>query len=179
MKKLLITGLVAAVLTTGMANAGHDERLVGALLGAATGLVIAHNVHGVNPWVAAPLGGLLGSYIADRHGRGGYGYRGYRHQPYYWGGYDCSYGYGYGYGYVPRETVVIRERERVVEQPQPVAAIADPHPGVDLIKISILNSNGIRTDVPVLRVNGKFVGPQGEEYETLPTGEMLAKRYGM
>ena len=42
-----------------------------------------------------------------------------------------------------------------------------------------MNSNGVRTDVPILRFKDKFVGPQGEEYTALPTAEMLAKRYGM
>ena len=50
---------------------------------------------------------------------------------------------------------------------------------MDLIKVSILNSNGVRTHVPVLRIGGKFVEPQGEEYPGLPTDETLTQRYGM
>ncbi len=62
----------------------------------------------------------------------------------------------------------------------PVApVVSDPHPGVDLVKISILHSNGVRTDVSVLRVGDRFVGPQGESYETLPSATVLAARYGM
>lgn len=53
------------------------------------------------------------------------------------------------------------------------------HPGVDLIKVSILNRNGVRTDVPVLRVGNRFVGPRGEEYPELPRSEDLAHIYGM
>ena len=47
------------------------------------------------------------------------------------------------------------------------------------MRIITLNANGIRTDVPILRVKGKFVGPQGESYETLPTAGQLAPRYGL
>jgi hypothetical protein len=73
-------------------------------------------------------------------------------------------------------------RERAVKSaplPPEKVEVSDPHPGVDLIKVSILHSNGIRTDIPLLRVKGKFVGPQGETYETLPSSEVLAARYGM
>ena len=53
-----------------------------------------------------------------------------------------------------------------------------PGPNVDLIKISIANSNGTRSDVPLLRTNdGKFIGPGGETYDTLPSGADLARRY--
>jgi hypothetical protein len=73
-------------------------------------------------------------------------------------------------------------RERAVKSAPPPpekAVVSDPHPGVDLIKVSILHSNGIRTDIPLLRVKGKFVGPQGESYDTLPSSEVLVARYGM
>jgi hypothetical protein len=59
------------------------------------------------------------------------------------------------------------------------SVVADPHPGVDLVKISILHRNGVRTDVSLLRVGDRFVGPQGETYETLPSAAVLASRYGL
>jgi hypothetical protein len=52
-------------------------------------------------------------------------------------------------------------------------------PGIDLIKVSILNSNGMQTDISILRIKDKFIGPQGEEYSALPTAEALAQIYGM
>lgn len=56
---------------------------------------------------------------------------------------------------------------------------SDPHPGVDLIKISILHRNGVRSDISLLRVGERFVGPQGEIYEALPSAAALTSRYGM
>jgi len=49
--------------------------------------------------------------------------------------------------------------------------------GLDLIKISITLSNGTPVDIPVLRLGEKFVGPQGEEYPSLPTAKQLAEKY--
>lgn len=57
--------------------------------------------------------------------------------------------------------------------------VSDPHPGVDLVKISVLHRNGVRTDVSLLRVGDRFIGPQGEAYETLPSATVLTARYGM
>ena len=60
MKKSLIAGLIAALLCGGVASAGPDRRVAGAVLGTAAGLIIANNVHGVNPWVAViPVAALL------------------------------------------------------------------------------------------------------------------------
>jgi hypothetical protein len=183
MKKLMAVMLAGLLLAASVVNADPDRWVAGAILGTAAGLVIAHNVHGVNPWVAAPAGAVLGGYLGsqgDRHGRPYWGYYGYR-QPNYYSRYNNWYGYPYGFSdpYAHPQTRIVYVREQEKAKPLPVQPIADPHPGVDLIKISILNSNGIRTDVPLLRVKGRFVGPQGEDYETLPTTDMLTKRYGM
>lgn len=62
---------------------------------------------------------------------------------------------------------------------EPAPFVPDLHPGVDLVKVSILNSNGTRSDIGILRVGARFVGPQGESYETLPSAETLRARYGM
>jgi hypothetical protein len=67
----------------------------------------------------------------------------------------------------------LRPTEKQVEQPKP----PDLHPGVDLIKISISLSNGTPVDIPVLRIGDRFVGPQGEEYSSLPTAKQLAEKY--
>ena len=73
-----------------------------------------------------------------------------------------------------------RARRSMPAAPSPRrASVPDLHPGVDLVKVSILHSNGVRSDIPVLRMNDRFVGPKGEEYESLPTAEMLTERYGM
>ena len=80
-----------------------------------------------------------------------------------------------GWYYHPVVPVVVQQPG--AQQAQP--AVDNRHPGVDLIKVSILNSNGVRTDVNILRLGDKFVGPRGEAYESLPTSEELAKKYGM
>ena len=38
-------------------------------------------------------------------------------------------------------------------------------------------SSGVYVDVPILRMADKFVGPQGEEYKSLPTAKQLAEKY--
>jgi hypothetical protein len=74
-----------------------------------------------------------------------------------------------------------QKREQTAEQAQAAkpAPTVDLQPGVDLIKVSIMNRNGIRTDVNVLRVGAQFVGPQGETYDQLPSAAVLAAKYGM
>ena len=171
MKKFLIGIMMLPTLLHGVAMADSDRWVIGAALGTAAGLLIAHNSHHISPWVAAPVGGILGGYIAQRSGdwdrRHGYG-------PY------AGAGYGYGYYAPPRQSEIVYVREQAAPPAAaPAVQTPDLHPGVDLIKVSILNSNGVRTDVPILRTGGKFVGPQGEEYDTLPTAAALAKRYGM
>lgn len=179
MKRGLMLVFLVSLLRVGPAEADPDRTVVGAVLGTAAGLIVANNVHGVNPWVAAPVGAVLGGYIGaqyDRHEDWAWSHRerGYRH-----GDYRHGYPYARGYAYAEPAPAVVYVQEKAPPKPEPVAQPADPHPGVDLIKISILNSNGIRTDIPILRVKDRFIGPQGETYETLPSSEMLAKKYGM
>lgn len=57
-------------------------------------------------------------------------------------------------------------------------APVDYHPGIDLIKISIVTSNGMRIDIPIIRAGNRFIGPQGEEYTELPTTVVLTAKYG-
>jgi hypothetical protein len=145
-----ILAVVLATLSVRSASADPKYAIIGAALGGVAGAVVANNVNGVSREVGIPVGAILGGIIGNQ-----YNQRQKRHQP------DNT----------PR-TVVI-------DQTAGAAAVSDPHPGVDLIKVSILNSNGMRTDIPILRTAGKFVGPQGEQYETLPTAAELTRRYGM
>ena len=187
MKRFLSVAVVGLCLPLGTAQADPNGTVVGALVGTAAGLIIANNAHGVNPWVAAPVGALVGGYIGSQYDRDD-AWR-YRHgdDRYYDRDRDWHYGHdGHRHGYYrgpgyyppPAPTVVYVEKKTAVS-PAPTPPVDSTHPGVDLIKVSIMNSNGVRTDVPILRTGGKFVGPQGEEYEVLPTAEQLAKRYGM
>jgi len=171
--KTLLLALAIPAMTVSTAGADPNYTVIGSALGAVAGAVVANNVCGVNKFVAIPAGALIGGVIGNQYNhRDRYDYYGrngnYRHNGYY--GYN-------GYGYYDAD---YRPKVIVIEQPAAApTAIADPHPGVDLIKVSILNSNGIRTDVPILRTAGKFVGPQGETYATLPKSAELARRYGM
>ena len=183
MKQMLVIVLSVALLPIGTVKADPDNRVVGAVLGTAAGLIVANNVHGVNPWVAAPVGAVVGGYIGAQYDRHEERVWDHRDRAYYREGYRHGYPYAgpyvSPYPYAEPAPAVVYVQEKVKEKPRIVESPADPHPGVDLIKVSILNSNGIRTDVPILRVKGKFVGPQGEAYDTLPSSEALAKRYGM
>lgn len=186
MKRILLIGMIGLYLPSG-ALALPNGRVVGVVAGTAAGLIVANNVRGVNPWVAAPAGALLGGYIGSRYEqRSRYDdYRDnrpydrsdrYRHHRDRHSGYRGDYD---RYPYRSQRTTVVYVEKPAPKKTAVTPTPADPQPGVDLIKVSILNANGIRTDVPILRVKGKFVGPQGESYETLPTAGQLAPRYGL
>lgn len=143
--------LMGSTLAGAVALADPNYTVVGAAAGAVAGAVVANNVDGVSRIVAIPAGALLGGVIGNQINQK----QKHNHQP----------------DYSPKAIVPA--------QGAAAATPADPHPGVDLIKVSIQNSNGVRTDVPILRTAGKFVGPQGEQYDTLPTSDELKRRYGM
>lgn len=147
--------LLISALTIGLASTPAigepDYGLIGAAAGAAAGLVLGNNVNGVNKAVAAPLLAVAGGIVGHRLQKE------QRHG-------RVSYG----------DRIPVRAAPAT-----PATASTDPQPGVDLIKVSILNSNGVRTDVPILRTGGRFVGPQGESYPSLPTGEELRQKYGL
>jgi len=161
MKKTNVALAMALLAVAPGVQARPNRAAVGALVGAGAGLVLANNMHGVHREWAVPALALAGGWLGyewDRQNR--------------W--YD-DYGPAYGPACYYYHPVV-----PAVAQPAPAPpAAADPHPGVDLIKVSILNSNGVRTDVNILRLGQTFVGPRGEKYEALPTSEELAKKYGM
>ena len=153
--KTLMLALALPVLTVTSSSADPNFTVVGSAMGAVAGAVVANNVGGVSKFVAIPAGALLGGVIGNQYNQS-------RKVPYPY--YVTDYG--------PKVVVV---EQTTAGQP----TVADPHPGVDLIKVSIMNSNGIRTEVPILRVSGRFVGPQGETYTNLPTSAEMARRYGM
>jgi len=145
-------GLCVLLAAAGLAEALPRRAVAGAALGAAAGLVLGNNVRGVNRDVAVPVLAIAGGLIGNEMD----------HQ-------------------ARRREAERAERTERAPAPNRAAADAapDPHPGVDLVKISILHSNGVRTDIPLLRVGGRFVGPQGETYDELPSAGALARRYGM
>ena len=163
MKRQTCLWMLALTMAAGPAGAGDTRAWVGAALGTGAGLIIGNNVHGVNPWVAVPVcavaGGLVGHELDREHDA--------RRNA------DDRVCYP-GAPYVVQPPVVPPPAAK-----PPAASVPDYHPGVDLIKVSIVNSNGVQTEVPVRRIGeSRFIGPQGEEYATLPTAKELAKRYG-
>jgi hypothetical protein len=149
--KALIGFVALASLSAGTVSADPKYAIIGAALGGVAGAVVANNVNGISREVGIPVGAVLGGIIGNQYNQSRKADRVYDASP----------------------KVVVIDRTAAVNP------VADPHPGVDLIKVSILNSNGMRTDIPILRTAGKFVGPQGEQYETLPTAADLTRRYGM
>lgn len=147
----VILAVTIPMLGAATALADPNYTVIGTAVGAVAGAVVANNVDGVSKIVAIPAGAILGGVIGNQINQ-----RNKHHR---------------NYDYSPKTVVVSQTAER--------PAVADPHPGVDLIKVSILNSNGIRTDVPIIRAAGKFVGPQGETYDALPSAAELTRRYGM
>jgi hypothetical protein len=181
MKTRLLTFFLLSLMFFSLIRpAQADSRTFGTLAGTGAGFVVANNVHGVSPWVAAPVGAVAGNYIASRYNHNDHRSYPYNSSHYNLSSYDEGFGYTAGYYPVPN----LARSSTSSRRPKPAKTVrampvVDLQPGVDLIKVSILNSNGIRTDVPILRIKDKFIGPQGEEYASLPTAEALSKAYGM
>jgi len=161
-----LSGVAAALVMAGTAARANDE-WTGALIGAALGAAVSASSDHVKSWVSIPVGAAAGALM---------GHVWDRRSSYVWEDEPWAYHRGGRYPYRVVERVVRVEAPKAKPAP---AQPADPHPGVELIKVSILSPNGVRSDVPVLKVGEKFIGPQGEIYESLPSSETLAKRYGM
>lgn len=176
MNKVLCFSMALAVLTApGVARANGDDTLRGALVGAAAGLIVAHHGH-VSEAVAVPAGALAGGWLAHEadHDPNDFDRHTWRHHETH--RYSSDFDHDpRRYYRRPRQVIVIKDvpKQKPVEAPKP----PDLQPGVDLIKISITLSNGTAVDIPVLRLGEKFVGPQGEEYPSLPTAKQLAEKY--
>lgn len=182
-----LTALIVLLGAARRAPAEPDRALWGALFGAATGAVVAHNVDDIDSDIAVPLGAVLGGLIGDRSDRA---YRDYtyhrtarRHcRPDYarWPTPYLAPPLRHHYRpYHRRRTVRRHVPPRRAPRPTPRHVPPDLQPGVDLVKVSILHSNGIRTDLRILRMQDRFVGPQGETYDHLPTAAELAQKYAM
>ena len=147
--KTACIALVLVFVVATPAPAGDTGAILGALLGAGAGLLVGKEVDEIHPAVAVPVLALAGGWVGRELDRK----REAGHRP--------------APPAQPRDVV------------QPAEQVADLHPGVDLVKVSIRHSNGVRTDVPILRTGDKFVGPRGETYTALPSAELLRHKYGM
>jgi len=190
--KVLLTAALALVLIAGTTRADSDDWWQGALIGGALGAIVGHNSHDIDTTVAIPAFAAAGALIGYGHDRGWFrhdGYYGYYdwHRPYRY--YDPHSWYpryhprGYGnYRYYPPAYRKRSNRRRSSDsgprhRAAPAAAPPDLHPGVETVKVPVTLASGLTIDLRILRVNGRFIGPRGEAYETLPTGKELAKRY--
>jgi hypothetical protein len=202
MKRIILTAILLSLGTSHPAKADPNYTVVGAILGATAGMVIGNNVNGISMEVAVPVcaitGGVIGHhyeqhrydydwpnrydndrhfnhhnqyYPYNRHGRQDHYY------PYERRGYD-DYRYNRTSRYYPPKTVAPQRYTPKKINPQQFTA-PDPHPGIELIKVTVLNVNGIRTDVPIRKVNNQYIGPQGEIYKSLPPAETLRRKYGL
>jgi hypothetical protein len=64
-----------------------------------------------------------------------------------------------------------RERERRVQTPPPEQTD-------NTVIVNVTNSNGSVTPVKLTRQGSGWLGPKGEYYSSLPTGEQLKPLYG-
>jgi hypothetical protein len=46
-----------------------------------------------------------------------------------------------------------------------------------LVHVPVTVAGANTVNFRILRINGRFIGPQGEEYAELPAGKTLAARY--
>lgn len=177
MKRIIAALAATLMIVPATAPAGDNTATVlGALLGAGVGLAISHHHGGLTKDIAVPLGAIAGGMIARNWDNDPFSYN-----HHYYGHHSRYYyhpGYGYPrYGYHDRVVVVPQPAAAAAPAPPPAVSTPDPQPGVDLVKVSIRLANGTRVDIPVLRIGSRFVGPQGEEYASLPTAETLEKAY--
>lgn len=134
-------------------NARLDSTFLGALAGAGAGLVLSHNVSGVHREWAVPALALAGGWMGHEWDRR-------REAMEFPGQFDT--------------VLRLREPPLQIDRPAP----DNLHPGVILLKISIITTRGQCRDINVLRLGDRFIGPQGEVYAHRPTPEELAVKYG-
>ncbi len=65
----------------------------------------------------------------------------------------------------PRETAQTQHPQRNLQ------------PGVEIVRVAYSWPNGHTRTMRLLKMNNRYVGPQGETYATLPTAEELSARY--
>lgn len=126
-------------------------------------------------WVIPPAGAIV-SYLPERHRTiiiGGityYEYDNVYYQP-------CSRGY-----VVVPQPLVINEyvAPNIVYFPAPASVTPQQSRAGDreTVTINVPKGNGGYIAITLVRYPNEFVGPQGESYPVLPTGEQLKARYG-
>ncbi len=74
------------------------------------------------------------------------------------------------------------EQQRQAQQtqyPSQQTSYSAPPADANVVTVWVTNSNGSKTPVKLTRTaNGGYVGPKGEQYDTMPTAEQLKAAYG-
>lgn len=160
-----------------------DRALYGGLMGGAVGAIVGHN-SGMRTEVAVPVfaatGALLGYASDGRHDDyDDVGYCNRHGDPYSYSAYP-RYGYG---PYRYRDYDMPRYHEpkapKAPKKPLPYQMVAPANltPGVDLVRVPMAMPNGTSVDITLIRMPDHYVGPHGETYKDLPTGDILAAEY--
>lgn len=167
MRGFIVTAVIALLTVTRSVDARPGEHTVrGALVGTALGFLIGHHVDDIDTRVAVPVLGLMGAAVGHEQDR-----------QEAWRARRARQWEMEGYG----------QRWQTPAPPPPSAAgiVApaagsgvDRHPGVELIKVSIVDDRGVNRDIPIIRMATGFIGPKGERYSSLPTEKQLTERYG-
>jgi hypothetical protein len=185
MRSIVISCLCVSLASS---QALGDDSLRGGLIGAAIGAIVGHNSGDIDTEWAVPAfaaaGALLGSeYNNDWYSHSSYGYDDpwYYRNPHYR---HRRYHYAPRYYHHPRHRTYREPRARR-HRPQPVkkkrksieVKPANVHPGIAVSIVSVSLANGSAIDFRILKINGRFVGPKGETYETMPAAEQLAEHH--
>jgi len=192
MKKTLAVIIACVLGWTLAAEAGSgDDALWGGLMGAAVGAIVGHHSGDIRTEVAVPAFAAVGAALGYGYDRGWYGTADFHP-------YDSRYrgrsGWNRQYlGHDPYWGARTRvscpqwpERVRRVRAPDPAPPREQPRqeaprrnlqPGVEIVRVPLQLPNGTVISTRILKVGGRYIGPQGEAYTSLPTREELAKRY--
>lgn len=201
MKATPIALVLGIALLASNGRADSDDALWGALVGGAVGVLIGENSSDIRTEYAAPALAALGALAGYAHDRD-YDYHddwSHRGPVYNRGRYYGSNRHAYRYGdpsglnynvhypYWPRQVrrySPVRRAPRAVQtypkakkNAQQPAASANRHPGVTIVRVPITWPNGTTRNVRILRLGNRYVGPQGEAYDTLPDSVTLSARY--
>lgn len=123
--------------------------LSGGALGAGLGLLLARNVDGLHEDLAAPLLAVAGALVGNRMDRR-----------------------------ISGTSSESRTRDKAKQAAaQERLKEPDRHPGIAIVSVSLRQPNGMVMPVKLIRTGDKYIGPQGESYESLPDNAKLLERY--
>ena len=183
--------LLGLLLLARPATAGDwDDTLRGGLIGGAFGALVS-GLDGVDARTSVPAFAALGALAGYGRDRGWYRSRRYD---------DCWVDYGWPDArgryydddwrwlnrrqyrrYVRDARPMMIDRSpvdaTVARSDEPPRPAPDLHPGVSIVVVPITLPRGMTVELRILKLGTRYIGPQGEPYDTLPTAEQLQARY--